>query len=89
MSRKCRPINLEASYPTILQLFYRNIRSSKCIINIEMQWFMICKDAVINVSLAFSCRFECEYLGTIFHQTLTAFCRRGDFYLAIFISLYL
>ena len=50
---------------------------------------MICKDAVINVSLAFSCRFECEYLGTIFHQTLPAFCRRGDFYLTIFISLYL
>ena len=68
---------LEASCPTTLQLFYRKSRSSKCIITIEMQCFMICKDAVINVSLAFSCRFQCEYLGTIFRQTLTAFCIEG------------
>ena len=54
---------------------------------------MICKDAVINVSLAFSCRFQCEYLGTIFRQTLTAFCihaRRlllGKFHNSLFINL--
>ena len=63
--RKCQ-VYLVASYPTTLQLFYRKSRSSMCIINIEMQCFMIGKDAVINVSLAFSCRFQCEYLGTIF-----------------------
>ena len=63
----------------ILSLRDRDL-AKKCILNIEMQCFMICKDAVINVSLAFSCRFQCEYLGTIFRQTLTAFCILcGDF----------
>ena len=85
-------VYFEASYPTTVQLFYRKSRSSKCIINIEMQCFMICKYAVINVSLAVSCRFQCEYLGTIFRQTLTAFvyARRlllGYFHKSLFINL--
>ena len=65
-----------------LPLFYRRSQSTFLVFKVHNSyrnafflWFVKILYAVLNVSRAFICRFQCKHLGTIFRQTLTAFCR--------------